>query len=102
MSQVPRRTGRAGQDPTTRDVPDDQPISQIVVETVAALEGVEPTDLSATLYEALDPEALDSLHRSTDGRDGSLRIAFTFGGYEVVVESGDRITVRDLSESRVR
>ncbi|ADD03644.1 uncharacterized protein Nmag_0045 [Natrialba magadii ATCC 43099] len=39
--------------------------SQNVIQQIAAIEGLEPTELEPPLYEVIDPSALDVLVRST-------------------------------------
>ncbi len=59
--------------------------SSAVVESVAAREGVPPSELSAPLAESVDPEALDQLFRNRTGR-----VVFEYLSYEVTVhDSGD-------------
>ncbi|MFC7194034.1 HalOD1 output domain-containing protein [Halosimplex aquaticum] len=94
MSQATRRMDETDPGFVTAEITDDRPITQIVVETVATVEEVEPTDLSAQLYDSVDPEALDALYDSADDRDGPLAVSFGFDGYEVSIVDGDRITVR--------
>ncbi|WP_436926938.1 HalOD1 output domain-containing protein [Halosimplex amylolyticum] len=94
MSQATRRMDETDPGFVTTEITDDQPISQVVVETVATVEGVEPTELSTQLYDSVDPEALDTLYDTANDRDESLRVSFAFHGYEVSIVDGERITVR--------
>lgn len=76
-----------------------QSISLKVIQAVADREGVDPTELSP-LYDAIDPEALDSLFKSKD-TDG--RVEFHWLGYRIVVYSSGSIRVieaedKDLAE----
>lgn len=75
--------------------------STAVVETVAAREGVDPMDIDAPLYEAVDPDALDSIVRTVDGEPNHapLEVEFTYYGYEVVVATDGSVRV---SEGRGR
>lgn len=62
----------------------DQPASLTVIEAFAALEGVEPTELDHTLFDYIDPQALDTLAQS-----GPVTVTFTVDRYTVhVTESG--------------
>ncbi|WP_339104374.1 HalOD1 output domain-containing protein [Haloterrigena salinisoli] len=71
--------------------PDDRrPPSERVVEAVAAAFGTSPLDFEPTLYETVDPEALDSLVRT--GPE-SLRIRFRYGECSVVVTGTGRVDV---------
>lgn len=58
----------------------DKPLSQAVIMAVADAEGVDPIDLP-TLYEAIDPDALDQL-LSGDG----VQVRFNYNGYGVTVD----------------
>jgi len=63
--------------------------SQAVVERVAGCEGVDHTKL-VPLFDAIDPDALDKLVESGQGTGSSLRITFTYHGYDVTV-TGDAV-----------
>ncbi|ADB59977.1 hypothetical protein Htur_1085 [Haloterrigena turkmenica DSM 5511] len=80
--------------------PDDRPPSERVVEAVAAAAGTSPLDFEPTLYETIDPEALDSLVRS--GSE-TLRVRFRYGECTVVVTGSGRVDVsppdREISAS---
>ncbi|NUB91344.1 hypothetical protein HTZ84_11445 [Haloterrigena sp. SYSU A558-1] len=76
--------------------PDDRrPPSERVVEAVAAASGTSPLDFEPTLYDAVDPEALDSLVRS--GSD-ELRIRFRYGDRSVLITGNGRVDVSAPSE----
>lgn len=55
-------------------------LSEAVLQTIADAEGVDPADLEAPLYEALDPDALDALFRTDVGS-----VTFGYHGYTVTV-----------------
>ena len=62
----------------------ERPPSIAVVETIAALEGVDPIDLRTPLFEEVDPGALDAL--LDPGRvDDPVRVEFTYCGYDVTI-----------------
>ena len=63
--------------------------SEAVVERIANRKGVDPLELTP-LYEAVDPDALDSLVTPGEGNDSALRIEFTYHGYELRV-TGDGV-----------
>lgn len=67
----------------------EQPPSIAVVNALAELEEVDPTDLDYTLYDHIHPEALDTLIQS-----GPVAVTFTVNQYTVhITESGTiRIT----------
>lgn len=58
--------------------------SEAVVERIANREGVDPLELTP-LYEAVDPDALDSLVTPDGGSASGLRIEFSYHGYELRV-----------------
>lgn len=67
--------------------------SQTVVTAIADYEGVEPTKIVATLYEVIDPEALDALFASGDGTTSRYAgsVSFDYCGYEVTVGADGRV-----------
>lgn len=68
--------------------------SELVVERVAEREGVDPVDLTVPLFEAVDPEKLDTIVRSVRDGDGTLlRVEFTYYGYDVVVTSDGSVEI---------
>lgn len=66
-----------------------------IVETVAIAANREPTELDP-LYEAVDPEALDTLIQSmeTNSTVGDATVTFAFDGHEVTVHRDGRVVVR--------
>lgn len=70
-----------------------------VLEAVAAASGrcVLPEESDAEplppLFESIDPDVLDAFVRSTGGRGTDARLAFTYAGYDVTVESGGSVVV---------
>ncbi|SDK71666.1 HalOD1 output domain-containing protein [Natronorubrum texcoconense] len=73
--------------------------SQAIVEAVATVEETTPVALvretETTLYEYVDPEALDSLVGSD--RSGSVAVAFDIDSLHVTVSSGGQLVI-DLGE----
>jgi hypothetical protein len=65
---------------------------------VSKLTDTEPTELAETLYEALDPDALDSLFASDCAEN--VTTSFEFSGCRVQVEGGRQILVSKLSDGR--
>ena len=61
-----------------------------VVDAVAAAEGTDPLDLGATLYDVVDPDALDALYR--DG-GGTVAVEFDYVGYRVAIDEDGEIDV---------
>ena len=71
---------------------DTVPPSHAVVERVAALEGVEQTELTP-LYGAIDPEALNTLVETGSNSDSALQIGFTYHGYDVTVTGNGTVYI---------
>lgn len=75
----------------------DESVSEVVVETVASVSGVDPVELDP-LYYAIDPDALDALFapRPAAGdlpRD--VQLSFSYVGLQVTVTAAGRIIVED-------
>lgn len=67
-----------------------------VVTEIAAREGVSPTELPP-LARTIDPDALSTL---VDSRpDRAVTVEFSYCGYDVTVESGDSISVRQATSA---
>ncbi|WP_276271108.1 HalOD1 output domain-containing protein [Haloarcula litorea] len=78
-----------------------EPLSQTVVYAVADTRGVEPTALDETLYDCIDPDALDTLFESTDRvHDG--RLTFTMCDCRVEVDgSTGTVVVTDCRDEPI-
>lgn len=63
-----------------------------VVRRVAAVTDQEVTQLPR-LYDAIDPEALDSLIESVVTSPASLEIRFTYAGQQVIIDGKGGISV---------
>lgn len=72
-------------------------VSTLVVEAVAESKGVEPEALP-TLWESLDPDALDALFARTESgakqNGSSLVVGFEYAGREVLLRGFDDIEIR--------
>ena len=70
--------------PAEQDAPT---TSERVIEAIAEQEGVDPLDLEVPLFEAIDPDILETFDRMADeDRTASaLRVGFTYYGYDVLV-----------------
>ena len=79
-------------------VAEDATASEAVVAAVADSVGADPTEIPS-LYDAVDPDALNALF--ADGRPGS--VSFEYAGHEVTVCGRDQVTVicEPLEGSRV-
>ncbi|QLG63623.1 HalOD1 output domain-containing protein [Halorarum salinum] len=66
-----------------------------VVDLIADREGTCPTDLSPPLNSVVDPDALDSLFRSSTREDSPAigAVSFTYCGYDVHVRSDGEVSV---------
>lgn len=71
-------------------------LSESVIEAVADREGVDPMDLTAPLYDAVDPEALDAMVQDdAKYNESSLRIEFQYYGYTISVSADGSVQVSD-------
>lgn len=77
----------------TRFVASERP-SLVIVRALAAIEGVEPSELEA-LYEYVDPEALDEfLAIGTPGSGDRLTaVEFSVSNYRILAEGDGQITI---------
>lgn len=64
-------------------------LSQIIVEAVAEREEADPEDLEPPLYEAVNPDALNSLFEDDYSSTGA--VSFMYKGYRVVVDSSTAV-----------
>ena len=83
----------------THQAQPDQPLSEAVIEAIAAdsgLDALEIADEFGPLYDVIDPAALDSLFQSTTetSRTGGC-VTFVYAGYRVRVDQTGRV---ELSE----
>ncbi|WP_369680798.1 HalOD1 output domain-containing protein [Halorubellus sp. JP-L1] len=69
-------------------------ICQKVIEAVADAERTDATDLVPPLYDAIDPDALESLF-DNDGARG--KVVFNYMTYEVSVFSDGYVSVNSLA-----
>lgn len=77
-------------------------LSTSVVRAVAEVATVDASELGTSLYESIDPDALDNLFENKfDGtpRTGIGHVTFTMVGYEATVHSDGRIVVREQSDA---
>ncbi|UHQ98421.1 hypothetical protein HYG81_20870 (plasmid) [Natrinema zhouii] len=65
-----------------------------VVQRVAAVTDQEVTKL-LPLYDAIDPEALDSLTESVVTSPASLEIRFTYAGQQVIIDGRGTVSVEN-------
>ncbi|NHN60629.1 MULTISPECIES: HalOD1 output domain-containing protein [Halorussus] len=79
----------------------DGPLSDAVVEALAAVENVDPDELDLRLYDSVDGDALDRLYEVTAERSERLRVTFSIGDYEVTVRDDGLLEVRARSDGPV-
>lgn len=68
-------------------------VTEAIVSDIAAREGTSPEELTTTLYEVVDPDALANLFRPTAGGRRRGRVVFPFYGYTVTVTSDEEVRV---------
>lgn len=73
-------------------------VSRAVVETLDALPDFDATD-GAALYDYVDPDALDDLFDAPEDDAADGTVTFQVLDYQVVVEAGDGVVVRELPQS---
>lgn len=74
-------------------------LSQRVILEIAAQLDVEPTEMEPSLYDVIDPEALDRLFSSKpngEERPGG-QVIFEFYGYQITVRSDGDVILSDGS-----
>lgn len=69
--------------------------SEQIVEKVAARRGVDPTSLTAPLFDVVDPDALNRLVASSSGEESGVEITFSYAGYEVTVAATGAVTLAE-------
>lgn len=74
-----------------------EPLSTAVTDAVAEAAGVEPAELGASLYDQVDPDALDNLFsdRHNGQPRGTGHVTFTLLDYEVTVYSDGQVVVHE-------
>ena len=70
-------------------------LSTTVVHALADVMGVDTTDTGFSLYDSLDPDALDRLFSSTDDEPSRppAHLAFSVEGYRVTVYSDGHLVI---------
>lgn len=70
-------------------------LTEVIVQQIADLEGVEPLDLETPLYDAVDPEAVESLltDATTGERREHIRVKFQYYGYDIIVDGEGEIAI---------
>ena len=74
-----------------RRVADDQSVTDCILSIIGTHERADPAEFDQRLYDAVDPDALESLF----GRESvACTVEFTYRGYEVTVTGDRRVSVR--------
>lgn len=68
----------------------DEPIDVAVIYAIANVAGIDPQDVDTTLYDAIDPDALEALLADADP---DTRVGFELGAYDVVVTGRREVIV---------
>ncbi|KZN24599.1 hypothetical protein A4G99_09560 [Haladaptatus sp. R4] len=86
---------------TSYHLQDGERPSTAVVNAIADHEDASPDEIGPRLYDAVDPDALDSLFRPRV--DGQVRIGgkavFSYRGYEITYESDGMIHITDDTDT---
>ncbi|MFC7069584.1 HalOD1 output domain-containing protein [Halobaculum lipolyticum] len=72
-------------------------VCRTVVAAVAAALDVRPMQLDTTLYEAIDPDALQRLVPCDGPSAAGVTVTFTWAGCTVTVEGSGRVVVGRLA-----
>ena len=85
--------------PKSYEVRADESTSEAVIRAVSTVRGVDPVDMDACLYDAIDPAVLDAVFETaeTDTPDENRRLIFTFDGCEVEVRSDGVVSVMPIA-----
>lgn len=72
-------------------------VSETVIRAVADAKGIDPLDMDACLFDAIDPGALDTIF-AADNEGTERRVSFTFAGYRVAVNESQTVFLTDLEK----
>lgn len=80
-----------------------RPASIAIVESIAAIEGINPSKVDFSLYESIDPEALDTIFENSEDEgetsDDKIVAEFPVDGYVVQIRNTGKITVKGRNQS---
>lgn len=81
-----------------------RPPSTAIIESIAAIEDVQPTDVDFSLYENIDPDALDTLFANPEDdeeptEEKEVVAEFRVGNYVVQVRENGTITITAPDQS---
>ena len=92
-----RNSETAGQSEFECSFDADESPSHGVVRAIAAVKGVEPTDVDP-LYDSINPNALDAIFGgTTEARESGIRVSFRVDDLEIEVSEDRRVTVRPMT-----
>lgn len=76
-----------------------EPLSAAVIAALAEYKGVDPMELDPPLYEAIDPDALDTLdaRRGNDTGSAVTYLAFSYDGRTVEVTGDGAVRISETS-----
>lgn len=77
----------------------EQSPSTAVVEALSAVEGVDPTAADFTLYEKINPDALNSLFETRtpdEEKEDTVVVIFSVKDFTVKITSGGTLTIEEF------
>lgn len=79
----------------TYRIDDDQTATEAVLEAVSDQADTDVLDLAVPLYDAVDPDALESFYAAAadSGQMNSMSVSFTYYGYDVTVTGAGEVTI---------
>lgn len=78
---------------TQYDHTSQQPITEVIIDALAAVSGTEPLDLPP-LYEAIDPDVLElTVREPNTAPTRSCFVGFSLGGWGVIVTGSGEIQI---------
>jgi len=78
---------------TTHDWDTDESIMTTLAMSLASIEGVNPKNPNADLYEWVDPDEIDSCIRHLRNSKSVFSIRFEVDGYSVTIQKDGQITI---------
>lgn len=77
---------------SVNNYPSRHPPTDAVIEAVAAREGIDPVNLTDSLCDAIDPDSLNAVCRTS-----TVRVTFSYHGYHVTVHSDNQVELTEIS-----
>lgn len=66
-------------------------LNELVLQKIAEREEIPPKELNSPLYDAIDPDALDSVFRGNTGH-----ITFEYNGYVVTADYSGNVSIEPI------